>query len=189
MADANIKYKRIFDKKVDRYGQSAILLTYSNGNYVSVEDIHNAMELHELGQIPLNQVSGVGERCPCYNETTGYGDPGWHRKNPNEPNCDDECYIYRPGQPIPLKAFIFPASDIDKKGFKEIVLAAIGQVNKDDYVYIGKSDLDIFNLSEKDYLVYKNKRWKIKNPDVYKIGDIDLTYMALLELIGEDKNE
>lgn len=160
MIDPNIKYKRIFDKKTDRYGQSSILHTYS-----------------------------PGERCPCYNTTTGYGDPKWHRDNPLSIDCDDECYINRGKQDIYLKAFIFPASDVGKKGFEEVVLAAIGQVKKDDYVYIGKSDVDIFNLSEKDYLVYKNKRWKIKNPDVYKIGDVSLTYIALLELIGEDKNE
>lgn len=155
-----IKYKRIFDKRTDKYGQSATLHTYS-----------------------------PGERCPCYNPDTGYGDPRWHRENPLEPDCDDECYINRGEKDISLKAFIFPASDIGKKGFEEIVLAAIGQVRKDDYVYIGKSDVDIFNLSEKDYLIYKNKRWKIKNPDVYKIGDVSLTYVALLELMGSDKDD
>lgn len=160
MADTNIKYKRIFDKKTDKHGQSATL-----------------------------HIHPIGERCPCFNPNTGYGDPEWHRKNPNASNCDNECYINRGEKDIPIKAFIFPASDVGRKGFEEIVLAAIGQVNKDDYVYIGKSDVDIFNLSESDYLVYKDKRWKIKNPDVYRIGDIDLTYVALLELIGEDKDE
>lgn len=155
-----VKYKRIFDNKTDKYGQSAILHTYS-----------------------------PGERCPCYDESTGYGDPEWHRQNPLEPDCDDECYINRGEKDIPLKAFIFPASSITQKGLEEIILTAIGQVQRDDYVYVGKSDVDIFNLSEKDYLVYKNKRWKIKNPDVYKIGDVDLTYVARLELIGEGKNE
>ncbi|MGJ0848448.1 hypothetical protein ACR77J_17295 [Tissierella praeacuta] len=160
MGDINIKYKRIFDKKTDKHGQSATL-----------------------------HIHPIGERCPCYNPNTGYGDPEYHRKNPTAPDCDDECYINRREKDVSLKAFIFPASDISKKGFEEIVLAAIGQVHKDDYVYVGKSDVDIFNLSERDYLVYKNKRWKIKNPDVYKIGDVSLTYVALLELIGEDKNE
>lgn len=159
MRDPNIKYKKIFDKRTDRYGQSATLHTYSSG-----------------------------EKCPCYNESTGYGNPDWHRQNPTAVDCDDECYIDRGEEDIPLKAFIYPSSDIGKKGFEEVVLAAIGQVNKDDYIYIGKSDIDIFNLSEKDYLVYKDKRWKLKNPDVYKIGDISLTYVALLELVGEDKN-
>ena len=160
MVDPNIKYKRIFDKKADRNGQSAALNIYS-----------------------------LGERCSCYDSSTGYGNPEWHRKNPLEPDCDDECYINRGSEQIPLKAFIYPASDVSKKGFEEMVLAAIGQIQKDDYAYVGKSDVDIFNLSEKDYLVYKNKRWKIKNPDVYKIGDISLAYVALLELIGEDRNE
>lgn len=160
MGDINVKYKRIFDKKTDKHGQSATLHTHS-----------------------------LGERCPCYNSNTGYGDPEYHRQNPSAPNCDNECYINRGEKEIQLKAFILPSSDVGKKGFEEIVLAAIGQVNKDDYIYIGKSDIDIFNLSERDYLVYKDKRWKIKNPDVYKIGDIDLTYVALLELIGEDKDE
>ncbi|WMM26665.1 hypothetical protein RBU61_08300 [Tissierella sp. MB52-C2] len=158
MRESNIKYKRIFDKRTDKYGQSATLYIHP-----------------------------IGERCPCFNPNTGYGNPKWHRQNPTAIDCDDECYINREKETIPLKAFIFPASDIGKKGFEEIVLAAIGQVKKDDYVYVGKSDVDIFNLSEKDYLVYKNKKWKIKNPDVYKIGDINLTYVALLELIGEDK--
>lgn len=155
-----IKYKKIFDKRTDKYGQSATLHIYSHG-----------------------------ERCPCYDPNTGYGDPEWHRQNPTAPDCDDECYINRGKKEIPLKAFIFPADSIGNKSMEEIVLAAIGQVKKDDYVYVGKSDVEIFNLSENDYLVYKNKRWKIKNPDVYKIGDVDLTYVALLELIGEDKNE
>lgn len=154
------RYKRIFDKKMDKFGQSATLHTNSSG-----------------------------ERCPCYNIDTGYGDPEWHRKNPDAPDCDDECYINRGEKDISIKAFILPSSDVGKKGFEEIVLAAIGQVKKDDYIYIGKSDVDIFNLSEKDYLIYENKRWKIKNPDVYKIGDVSLIYVALLELIGEDKNE
>lgn len=155
-----IKYKKIFDKRTDKYGQSATLHIYPQG-----------------------------KRCPCYDPNTGYGDPEWHRQNPTVPDCDDECYINRGEKEIPLKAFIFPADSIGNKSVEEIVLAAIGQVKKDDYVYVGKSDVDIFNLSENDYLVYKNKRWKIKNPDVYKIGDVDLTYVALLELIGEDKNE
>ncbi|WP_353096311.1 hypothetical protein [Tissierella praeacuta] len=154
------RYKRIFDKKADKYGQSATL-----------------------------HIHPIGERCPCYDESTGYGNPEWHRKNPDAINCDDECYINRGEKDISIKAFILPSSDVGKKGFEEIVLAAIGQIKKDDYAYIGKSDVNIFNLSEKDYLVYENKRWKIKNPDVYKIGDISLTYVALLELIGEDKNE
>ena len=158
MRDPNIKYKRIFDKKTNRYGQSATL-----------------------------KIHAIGERCPCYNSNTGYGDPKWHRENPLSVDCDDECYIHREEDYVALKAFIFPSSDISKKGFEEIVLAAVGQVKKDDYIYIGKSDVDIFNLSEEDYLVYKNKRWKVKNPDVYKIGDISLTYVAVLELIGEDK--
>lgn len=160
MTDPNIKYKRIFDKKTDRHGQSATLHIYSPGG-----------------------------KCPCYNPSTGYGDPKWHRNNPEAIDCDDECYIHRDEEDISLKAFIFPASDVSKNGFEEVVLAAIGQVYKDGYVYIGKSDTDIFNLSERDYLVYKNKRWKIKNPDIYKIGDVSLTYVSLLELIGDDKNE
>ena len=154
------KYKRIFDKKTDKYGQSATLYAHF-----------------------------PGKRCPCYDESTGYGNPEWHRQNPTAPDCDDECYINRGEKEISLKAFIFPADNIGNKSMEEIVLAAIGQVKKDDYVYVGKSDVDIFNLSENDYLVYGNKRWKIKNPDVYKIGDIPLTYVALLELIGSDKNE
>lgn len=156
----NSKYKRIFDKKTDRYGQSAAL------------NIHSP-----------------GVRCPCYNPNTGYGDPEWHRQNPEAIDCDNECYINRGKESIALKAFIFPSSDIGRRGFEEEILAAIGQITKDDYVYVGKSDVDIFNLSENDYLVYKDKRWRIKNPDVYKIGDIELTYVALLELVGEDKNE
>lgn len=155
-----IKYKRILDKKTDRFGQSATLSIHS-----------------------------PGERCPCYDGPTGYGDPEWHRRNPAAIDCDTECYINRGRESIELKAFIFPASDIGRRGFEEEVLAAIGQVTKDDYVYVGKSDVDIFKLSDEDYLVYKNKRWRIKNPDVYKIGDVDLTYVALLELIGEDKDE
>jgi len=154
------RYKRIFDKKTDRYGQSATLYKYL-----------------------------AGERCPCYDPSTGYGDPEWHRQNPEAPECDDECYISRGDEEIPLKAFIFPATDISKKGLEEIVLTAIGQLQRDDYVYIGKSDVDIFNLSERDYLVYKGRQWRIKNPDVYKIGDVDLTYVARLELIGEVEHE
>lgn len=149
------KYKRIFDKKIEKYGQSATLYIYSSE-----------------------------ERCPCFDESSGYGDPEWHRNNSKAPECNDEGYLKGTTEETKLKAFIFPATSLTSKGFEEIVLSTIGKVNKDDYVYVGKSDIDIFNLKETDYLVYENRRWKIKNPDIYKIGDTSLTHVAQLELIG-----
>lgn len=148
------KYKRILDKKINRYGQSATLHT-----------------------------SNLGTRCPCFDASTGYGDLHWHIKNPTAPECDEEGYIGSSNMDIPLKAFILPASDVSSKGVEELILSSIGQIRQDEYVYIGKSDTDIFNLKETDYLTYNNQKWKIKNPDVYKIGDISIVYVARLSLL------
>lgn len=151
------KYKRILDKKITRYGQSATL-----------------------------HVTDLGTRCPCFDESTGYGDLHWHIQNPDNPDCNEEGYIDSDNVETSLKAFILPASDISAKGLEEIILANIGKVRQDEYVYIGKSDVNIFNLKETDYLTYNNRKWKIKNPDVYKVGDISIVYVARLELLGDD---
>ena len=152
---ANIKYKRMFDNKTNIHGQSCTLVKHKEGN-----------------------------RCPCYNGETGYGDRYWHISNPDEPECDDNCYLAAEEVREDLYAFIFPADSIGDKALREIVLAAIGEIKKDDYVYVGKSDTDIFNLSkETDYLIYNNQKWRVLNPDLYKLGDIELAYVALLELI------
>jgi hypothetical protein len=150
------QYKRIFDKNVVKHGQSAILYKSSNG-----------------------------ERCPCFNEETGYGDPEYHRMNPLAPPCNDDGYINALQNPSELRAFIFPASDITRNGMEEVVLATIGQVRNDDYVYIGKSDIDIFHLGDSDYLEFDEQRWRIKNPDKYKHQNVELMYVARLELLGD----
>lgn len=150
------KYKIIFDKKVDKYGQSAILHEY----------------------IP-------GTRCPCYDESTGYGDPQWHRDNPTEPDCNEEGYLDGTNNPISLKAFIFPVDDLSKTTVEEVVLASLGQLNKDDYIYLGKSDFNILNLKDTDYLEFDSKRWKVNNPDNYKISDENIAFVAKLELLGD----
>ncbi|WP_432400955.1 hypothetical protein [Wukongibacter sp. M2B1] len=150
-------YKKIFDKKIDKYGQSAILHKY----------------------IP-------GTRCTCYDESTGYCDPQWHRDNPTEPECNEEGYLDGSTEQTPLKAFIFPSSDLNRKLVDEVVLSSIGKIDKDDYIYVGKSDVDIFNLDiDIDYLEHNNKKWQIINPDSYKIGDIDIIYIAKLKLLGD----
>ncbi|QEK12722.1 hypothetical protein FQB35_10480 [Crassaminicella thermophila] len=150
------KYKVLFDKKVDKYGQTAILHKFINGI-----------------------------RCPCYDEDTGYCDPQWHRDHPEAPECNDEGYLQGINEQIILKAFIFPANDLNKSTVDEVVLASLGQLSKDDYIYVGKSDVSIFNLKDTDYLEYDNKRWRIKNPDNYKIGDDDISFVAKLELLGD----
>lgn len=150
------KYKDLFDKTVNKYGQTAILHKYSPGN-----------------------------RCPCYDESTGYGDPQWHRDNPEAPQCNDEGYLDGTNEQTSLKAFVFPVDDLNKSTVDEVVLASLGQLSKDDYIYVGKSDVDIFNLKDTDYLVFDNKRWKIKNPDSYKIGDDNIAFVSKLEFLGD----
>lgn len=150
------KFKRIFDKKVDRYGQSAILHKYS-----------------------------PGVRCPCYDESTGYCDPQWHRDNPDALECNEEGYLDGINEQIPLKAFVFPVDDLNKTTVDEVVLASLGKLNKDDYIYVGKADVDILNLKDIDYLEYDNRKWRLNNPDNYKIGDYNLAFVAKLKLIGD----
>ncbi|QZY56705.1 hypothetical protein [Crassaminicella profunda] len=149
------KFKRIFDKKVNKYGQSAILHKYT-----------------------------PGERCPCYDKDTGYCDPQWHRDHPNAPACNEEGYLEGTSEQVNLKAFIFPVDNLNKATVDEVVLASLGQLSKDDYIYVGKSDVDIFNLNDTDYLEYDNRRWKIKSPDNYKIGDGNIAFVTKLELLG-----
>ncbi|WFD12462.1 hypothetical protein [Tepidibacter hydrothermalis] len=154
------KAKRIFDKNINRYGQSTIL--------------HKASK---------------GQRCPCFNQNTGYCNPQWHRDNPKAPECDEEGYIDAGFEDIEVKAFILPKSDLDRKVINEAVLSQIGILDKDDYMYIGKTDIDILNLSNTDYLIYENKRWQILSPDTYKLGDISIVYVARLKPLGSDLYE
>lgn len=157
----NLKYKKRFDYKTDIHGQSFKI-------YKSSKE----------------------QRCPCYNPETGYGSLHWHRDNPKAPECDDNCYLSSSIEIIKDKAFIFPADAVGDKNLREIILAAIGEVHSDNYVYVGKSDLNIFDMDKTtDYLVFKNKKWKLLNPDIYMVGDIHLAYIALLEFIGEVENE
>lgn len=154
------KAKRIFDKKINKYGQSAIL--------------HKTLQ---------------GQRCPCFDIEIGYCNPKWHRDNPQAPQCDEEGYIDAEEKEIPLKAFILPKSDLDRKVVEEAILSQIGILDKDDYMYIGKMDIDILNLRDTDYLIYESKRWKILSPDSYKLGDIAIVYVARLKPLGSNLNE
>lgn len=156
----NLKYKKKLDAKINMHGQSFTIVRNS-----------------------------PGERCPCYNVENGYGNLEWHRHNPKEPECDTNCYLESKIIKLKDKAFIIPAKAMDSTT-AELILTTIGNIKKDDYIYIGKSDVDIFTLKKDiDYLIYNNRKWVLLNPDIYKIGDVDLVYIAILSLIkGVDYN-
>lgn len=156
----NLKYKKKFDYKLNNHGQSCTIVKKEHG-----------------------------KRCPCYNKETGYGDLIWHTKHPEEPECNDNCFLESIDIEENIKAFIIPSKYAGENAQLELVLTAIGEIHKDDYIYISNADTDIFSLDkDTDYIIYNNQKWLVLNPDVYRIGDVELVYMAILRLIG-DNNE
>ena len=148
------KYKRILDKKMDKHGQSAVFHRYT-----------------------------PGQRCPCYDEESGYCDPKWHRDNPTAPQCNEEGYLAGINETLPIKAFIFPDSDFNRKDFSEEMFSAIGKTLDDEYIYVGKSDFEL-KQSETDYIEYYGKRFEVKTGDIYRVGDDPIACIAKLKPVG-----
>ncbi len=147
-----MSYQSRFTKIINKYGQDVILYRHTDG-----------------------------ERCPGYDESTGYCDPQYHRDNPDEPQCNEDSYINTSATQTPYKAFIQPLRALSKRE-PELYNTLIGKAKDDDYVYMGPSSIDIRNLLETDYLVYDGREFIITNPDENMISNQIIFYFGTLEL-------
>jgi hypothetical protein len=123
--------------------------------------------------------------CPGFISETGYCDPQYHRDNPTATQCNEAGYIEEAPTEIAGKAFIQPfgansISSQDKDLEKR--LSSVGEMQKDDQLYIGRSDIDVFSLKESDYLSHDARLFDVLNPDSIKIGDQHVYTLALLRL-------
>lgn len=146
-----------------------------------VEMWHEGIEKEGVTARIVKKTPGI--LCPCYNESTGYGNPLWHLDNPSEPDCDDECYLSSTEIVTDIKCFMIPKDSLKADNVDQIILDLIGKIEKYDYVYYGPNTYNIKELGEDGYIEYTNMKFRIKNVQRYDIREEPLAYIAVLELI------
>ena len=146
-----------------------------------VEMWHEGIEKEGVTARIVKKTPGI--LCPCYNESTGYGNPLWHLDNPSEPDCDDECYLSSTEIVTDIKCFMIPKNEIKNNSTDQFIIDIIGKIEQYDYIYAGPNNFDIKVLGFDDYIEYAGMKFRIRNVDRYDIREEPLAYIAVLELI------